>query len=416
MVPVKIEAVPTCSTSRGTICFRQHTMLLAFLLAMTLRRTSSSLSVLFAVLLLTFSALFIGCGSEEPSSSEPVIRTVQTERAQPMSSALDRTFSGTLHAPIEARLSFRVPGNVASVDVDAGTRVQAGDRIARLDASDYQLEVEAARASLRQAEAAAENACAEFRRTKALYAEDNASASAYDRARTAYETATSRVEAAQRQLDLAEKRLGYTRLVAPAAGSIAETHVEAGENVSAGQPVAQLTSDGRLEVRVQVPENRIAGLQTGQSAVVSTSMLGSERLAATVTEIASAPNSQRPTYPVVVTLDDAHPTLRSGMTARVSFGRSPGDQLFVPPEAVSEDERGRFVYVVQGPADGRPATDLPADADGRIERRTVDTGSIHSHGLMVTDGLSAGERVVTAGIAQVREGDLVRISRLLSDN
>jgi RND family efflux transporter MFP subunit len=333
-----------------------------------------------------------------------------------MSSALGQTFSGTVRAPIEARLSFRVPGNVASVHVDAGTRVRAGDLIARLDASDYQLEVEAARASLRQAEAAAENARAEFRRTKALYAEDNASASAYDRARTAYETAESRVEAAERQLDLAKKRLRYTRLVAPATGSIADTHVEVGENVSVGQPVAHLTSDGRLEVRVQVPENRIARLDVGQSASVSTSTLGSEQLEATVTEVASAPNSQQPTYPVVVTLDERHAALRSGMTARVGFGSSESDQLFVPPEAVSEDERGRFVYVVQGPEEGRPATDLPGEADGRIERRTVATGSIHSHGLMVTGGLSAGERVVTAGIAQVRDGDLVRVSRLLSEN
>jgi len=384
---------------------------------MTARRLTPPIALL-ALAVLVFAA---GCGSAPDEPAGPTIRTVHTETVRAATGASGRTFSGTLRAPLEASLSFRVPGHVAEVRVDAGTEVRAGDLIARLDAEDYRLEVEAARASLRQAEAAAENARAEFRRMKALYAEDNASASAYDRARTTLERATGQEEAAQRRLDLAEKRLGYTRLTAPATGSVAQTHVEAGENVSVGQPVAHLTSRGRLEVRIQVPEDLISRVATGQPATVSAATMGDRTLAATVTEVASAPNGRQPTYPVVVTLDRAHSSLRSGMTARVALGFGENEGFPVPPEAVNEDERGRFVYIVRRDsasvspdATGDVAAVLPDGADGRIERRTVTTGSIHADGLLVMEGLETGDRIVTAGVAQIREGDPVRISRLLS--
>lgn len=362
--------------------------------------------------LLPFAALLAvvaGCGSDATpeQSAGPTVHTVHATEAQPRVQATARSFSGTLRAPLETNLSFRVAGQVTEVRVDVGETVRAGETIARLDPEDYRLQVESAEASYRQAQAAAENAKAELRRIKTLYANDNASLSAYDHARTQYETSQNQAEAAKRQLELARKRLGYTRLTAPASGSVADKMVEAGENVAVGQPVARLTSGGRLEVQVQVPEDLIPSVEVGQGASVAATPL-SGAVGATITEVASAPGGPRPTYPVVVTLDEAATALRSGMTARVSFEQGGAPGLVVPPQAVGQDADGRFAYVVAaGVADS-------LDADGRVERRAVQTGELLPGGLVVTSGLRAGDRVVTAGLSQIQDGDPVRVSRLLS--
>jgi RND family efflux transporter MFP subunit len=366
-------------------------------------------SSLATVVLFAAAGLLMGCGSE-PKSTPPPVRTVQTQEARAAATVADRSFSGTLRAPLETNLSFRVSGTVTDVAVDVGSGVEAGEVVARLDPTDYRLQVESARARFREAQAAAENARAEFRRMKALYANDNASLSAYDQARTRYETSQERAEAAGRQLALARKRLGYTRLEAPASGTVAGTRVEEGETVSVGRPVVRLTAGKRLEVQVQVPETLISEIEVGQPARVGATPRRDTAVAATVTEVGTATDGRRPTYPVVVTLDRSVEKLRSGMTARVSFRYEAARGLVVPAEAVSRDENGRFVYVVA--ADSLTST---ARADGRVERQAVTTGDLTPDGIVVTGGLREGQSVVTAGLSQVRPGDLVRISRLLSE-
>jgi len=371
--------------------------------------TRSTLLPAATLLLAALIATGCGSGSDSQARKGPTVRTVHATEVQPRAQATDRSFSGTLRAPLETALSFRVAGQVTEVLVDVGETVRAGETIARLDPEDYRLQVESAEASYRQAQAAAENAKAELRRVKTLYANDNASLSAYDRARTQYETSRNQAEAAERQLELARKRLGYTRLTAPASGSVADKMVEAGENVAVGQPVARLTSGERLEVQVQVPEDLIPSIEVGQVASVATGAQA-EALSATITEVASAPGGPRPTYPVVVTLDRAVPSLRSGMTARVSFEQGGASGLVVPAGAVGQDPDGRFVYVVT------LATADSLGADGRVERRAVQTGDLLPGGLVVTAGLQAGDRVVAAGLPKIQEGDLVRVSRMLTKN
>jgi RND family efflux transporter MFP subunit len=286
--------------------------------------------------------------------------------------------------------------------------------IATLDREDFRLQVEAARASYRQARAAAQNARSELRRAKALYADDNISISDYERAHTTYETKQNQSEAALRRLDLAKKRLAYTRLTAPTPGSIAGTRVEAGENVRAGQPVARLTSGDRLEVTVEVPEGMVERIQTGQQAAVTATTMGDSTVMGAVTEIAAAPSGSRPTYPVVVTLRKPVPSLRSGMSAQVRFTSDHRSGLVVPSSAVSEDHRGRFVYIVDCPG-ATADTTLASGADGRIRRQAVSTGDIIDRGLVIRDSLGAGDEVVIAGHSMIAPGDPVRISQLLTD-
>jgi RND family efflux transporter MFP subunit len=199
-------------------------------------------------------------------------------------------------------------------------------------------------------------------------------------------------------------------LTAPESGSIGRKFVQEGENVRSGQPVVRLTGGEGLEVQVQIPEDLISRIEVGRSATVVSPMRPDSSFHATVTEVASAPGGSRPTYPVVVALDEAAPGLRSGMTARVAFDGRTQQRIVVPPEAVGSDGTTPFVFVVES----SERADSTA-ADGTIARRRIETGALTPEGLVVTNGLSAGDRVVTAGGSSLRSGTPVRISRLLSD-
>ncbi len=350
------------------------------------------------------AAAQLGCGGEA-AESEPVIRPVRYEEVAATGGRRERSFSGTARAGVESQLSFRVPGTVESVSVAIGETVRKGQVIARLEDTDYELQVREAEAALAQAVAAERRADADYDRVRGLYENRNAAKSDLDAARAQAESSAAQVEAARRRLELARRQLAYTRLVAPVAGAIASVAVEANENVAAGTPVALLTSGARPEVEVAMPEALIARVEEGAPAAVTFDALPGERFEATVTEVGVAATGAGATFPVRVRLQAAEGSIRSGLAATVTFRfeSGGGERILVPPVAVGEDRDGRFVFVLeQGDAgDAELAT---------ARRRSVRVGDLTSEGLEITDGLAGGELLVTAGVRRIQDGQQVRLS------
>ena len=299
-------------------------------------------------LLLTLAALLVGttttsCGGEPPE--ELALRPVRTMQVFASGSGRARTFSGTARAGLESRLSFKVAGTVQSIPVNVGERVGVGQTLARLDATDYQLQVEDAQASLARGRAEARNAEANLDRIRGLYENNNASQNDLDAARTAYESASASVRSVEKRLELAQNQVNYTRLTAPVSGAIAEVLVERNENVSTGQTIVVLSSGSRPEVEISVPGALISLVQTGQTVDVSVSDLEGRSFAATVSEVGVASSGSATTYPVVARLDEDTEDVKPGMAAEVQFQFESTDgveRLVVPAFAVGEDPEGRF--------------------------------------------------------------------------
>ena len=117
-----------------------------------------------------------------------------------------------------------------------GDRVEAGQLIAELDPTDFALRVQEAEAALIQAEAQARQADAEYSRMRGLYENRNASRSDLDASRAASESTQAQIDAARQRLEQARAQLSYTRLLAPASGSIGRVPVEVNENVESADP------------------------------------------------------------------------------------------------------------------------------------------------------------------------------------
>jgi membrane fusion protein, multidrug efflux system len=362
-------------------------------------RKRSVPSIFLLPLLPVLSVLSGACG-EPPPEAAPALRPVRTQVAEISGAAEVRTYAGVAKAGLESDLSFRVPGTVEGVSVAVGTVVTRGQAIAHLDPTDYALRVKEAEAALAQARVGLRKGEADYERVRALYENNNAAKSELDAARAAADSARAQVTAAEQRREQARQQVGYTRLRAPFAGVISAVNINVNENVQAGQRAFLLTTVGEPEVEASVPEVMIARVEKGLPATVAFNALPERQYRARVTEVAYASVGSATTYPVVVQLEEVGPEVRPGMAAEVTL-RFPGaatdrDRIFLPPVAVGEDRNGRFVFV------------LAAGGD-TVQRRPVRVGELSSRGLEVTEGVAAGERVVTAGVRRLTDGERVKV-------
>ncbi len=345
---------------------------------------------------------------QEPPPVETVLRPVRYERVSTSQEARLRTFAGVARAGVESNLSFRVAGTVDRVAVSVGQKVQRGQTLARMDPTDYELRVQEAVAGLAQARAASRNAEADYERVRGLYENNNASRRELDGARANSESSLAQVEAAQKRLEQARQQVSYSTLRAPVDGTIAAVNVEVNENVNAGQKLFLLTAGSDTEVEVALPEAVISSVLLGQTVEVSFDALPGQVFDAQVTEAGVAAVGTATTFPVTARLTQSDPDIRSGMAAEVAFRFSTAatsGRLLVTPVAVGEDRDGRFVFVLEPVAAGGDA----GSGLARVQRRGVTVGELTGEGLEILSGLEDGERVVTAGVRRLSNGEQVKV-------
>ena len=346
---------------------------------------------------------FVSCSQEKPEPEE-VLRPVRVQQVFARGGVRTRTFSGVAQAGVESKLSFKVGGTIERLVVDVGNKVTAGQLIAELDADDYRIQVQDAKASLSQAEAQERRASADYDRARNLYENRNASKQELDNARATHESTQAGVESARQRLELARNQLKYTRLTAPVAGDVASVDVEVNENVRSGQKIVLLTSRGNMQVQVAIPEILISHIREGDPVTATFDALHGREFPGTVIEVGVAATGVATTFPVTVGLEDAGQAVRSGMAAEVAFrfeSETRTERYSVRPVAVGEDRDGRFVFVVE-----------PSDEEGVgvVKRRNVTVAGFFEYDIDILDGLSDGDFVVTAGVSRLVDGQRVRFS------
>lgn len=355
--------------------------------------------VLFS--LLSVAMLLTAC-SEQAAEPEERLRPVRYVEVDDSNVFRDRSFSGTSKSSLESRLSFKVPGTLVQLPVQIGQRLERGDLIAALDAASYVLQQQQAQASLIEAQANDRRASANYERTKGLYANDNASLNDLEAARAQAESAQAVVASAAKALEIAELNVSYTRLVAEAECSIASLGVEINENVQAGQQIAAVSCGDTYEVTLNLPESLIGSVDQWTPVSIRFSAIPDEVFVGEVTEVAVASAAQSAAFPVVIKIVGDHPELRSGLAADVTFqfdsSDGPEGRVVLPVTAVIRDPNGTFVYVAE--------PDGPGD-EAVVRRRPVTLGELTQSGIEITEGLSTGDRVITAGISVIRDGQRV---------
>jgi membrane fusion protein, multidrug efflux system len=306
-------------------------------------------------------------------------------------------FPGEVHSRFEMPLSFRVAGQLVARSAHLGDNVKKGQALARLDDADALKTRASAQAALDAADHRLTFATQQRDRDEAQAAQNLISQLQLEQTRDGYASALAARDQARQQLALAQAQLRYNTLVADNDGTITSEAAEVGQVVAAGQAVFGFAWSGERDVFFSVPEGQLAGVAVGQSASVSVLAMPGNRYTGRVRDISPAADPQARTYRVKLALDAAGQQLPLGMTAQVSLAartQGGGAAVRIPATALFHDKEQPAVWVV------RPS-------DSTLELRPVTVQRYGEREVLVSAGLTAGERVVMQGVHAVAAGEKV---------
>jgi membrane fusion protein, multidrug efflux system len=353
----------------------------------------SSAGLCAGILVLGSTVELCGCTSKAAVPEAP--RNAIVAHPQSNSTVSADVYSGDVHARFESQLGFRVAGKIKTRFVDVGNHVDVGQPIAELDPLDLKLQVASATATLTSARASRDLAQSEFNRYQSLLEKHYISHTQFDTQVNTLKAAEALVQQAEAALSVARNQAEYTTLRADHAGAITAINAEAGQVVTAGQPIATLARDGTIEVEVAVPENRIANYQVGTHALVEPWATGGKRMDATLREIAPEADAVSRTYRIRVALNDDATSLRLGQSARVYFvGPKTAEQTVIPLTALDQRAGSANVWVVD-------------TRTHQVHAETVEIANYREHEAVLDGGVDADKWIVTAGVHKLREGEVI---------
>lgn len=345
--------------------------------------------------------VLVGCKNEDirPESVRPVFyqEAGSFHRNDTMVS------SGVIQSATEAKLSFKVGGLIGKVFVDMGDTVQRGAVIARLDATDYQIQLDRASASLKNAEAQLETARSAFARVGNLYVNNHVSLSDYEKARLQADFSESMLKTARSQWEAARNQLEYTVLRAPFDGVVTAVMARENEMTGAGLPIVLVATAQQLEFKTTLPEKMIGQITRGADVTVSLHSIPGQTFRGYISEVSPGVSSAS-SFPVIVRLTGDVKGLLPGMTGSVEIPleRNQGDseKLVVTVDAVGHDKEGDYVYVASDSNEGGVYV---------ARKRLVSLGELLPEGYEILHGLEQDEKVITAGLSFLYDGRKVKL-------
>lgn len=343
------------------------------------------------------AALTLAACEEEQKAenTEPALRAIKHMTLDQRAGLQQRRIAGVVTAAISTNVGFEIGGQVIELLRKAGDRVDDGELIARLDPEPSRLRVAQSENSLAQAQASLDDARKKFEQQRKLRQQGYATQTAFDSAEATLKNAEGAVGVSESSLDLARRDLAKTDLKAPFAGVIGRREVDVFQEVTGGQPIYSIQSDGEDKIEASLPETLINTVSLGSMVEVSFPPLGGVTVKGVIDEISPLAGDAN-AYPIEVRLDGTPPGLRAGMSAELIFRfetEATGKAFLIPMTAlkpvVGAEEASIFVY----------------NADnGTLAERTVRVTNVENNSLEVVGDLNEGEVIATAGVSFLHDG------------
>jgi len=354
--------------------------------------------VFFIIAIITL----IACSGEK-KEDEKAIRPVIYQEVGYQGQKKIRTFSGKSQTEKVINLSFRSKGIMIEQNMKLGQKIKKGQLLAKLDNVQARLSYESAVSSLQSAKSQKNTAKSSLDRVRSLYEKGSTSLSDYEAVKNTYKTASSNYESTKRSVSIQKEQIRYGYLYAPENGVISAVNAEIDENISLGQSIGVLNAGTTMEISLGIPESVINKIIQNMEVNVEFTALKNQKFTGKVTEVSPAVDINTSTYPVSITI--SHPTvdIKSGMAAQVTFNF--GDEnvtsniLVVPAKAIGEDGNGNFVFLIEEGKDGST----------KVKKQAVTIGTLTSEGFEIKEGLQAGQKIATAGLQTLLDGQEVKL-------
>ncbi|MFP5461472.1 MAG: efflux RND transporter periplasmic adaptor subunit [Gammaproteobacteria bacterium] len=311
--------------------------------------------------------------------------------------------TGTLKASNQTLVRAKVSGELVEVAVREGTPVRAGQRIARIDPTEFEARVREREAQRRSAEAQVEQARRTRDNNRALLDKGFILQNAFDNAESGYQVTVANRDAATAQLAQARKALADTAVLAPMTGVVAERFAQVGEKVSPDSRILSIVDLSRMEIEAPVPASEIGSVRIGQPVTLRIEGIDAPQTGEVV-RINPATAAGTRSVPVYIGLDNRDPRIRAGLFAQGALAVERREGVIAVPAAAVRDAAGRsFVYRI---------------VEGAVEERTVKLGlrdpaaraANGSTGVIeVLEGLAEGDTIVGVNLGPLRPGSRVKL-------
>lgn len=344
----------------------------------------------------------------KPAEAAPAEVGIVTLQSEPVE--LFTELNGRISPYRVAEVRPQINGIVQKRLFEEGSQVSAGQALYQIDPRPYAAEVERARAELSRAQAAVTATELRAQRFRELLQKDAVSKQQYDDALSELEQGKAQVGVARAALQRAQINLDYTTLKSPIDGQIGRSFVTEGALVTANQPqaLAQVTqldpilvdisrsSDELLRLKQAFEQGVLQASSPGQAPVTLLLENGTEYRHAGELQFSDVTVDQGTgTVNLRAIFPNPDRDLLPGMfvRARLSEGVKT-EALLVPQQGITHNRQGQ-------------ATALIVNAEGKVEKRILETDRAIGSFWLVTAGLQAGDRVIVAGLQHVQPGNPV---------
>lgn len=313
-------------------------------------------------------------------SAQPVFvhaDTIRGERVQ-----FEHTYTGTFEPFRETKISAEIPGRVAQLLVDAGASVVQGQAVIQLDNSLLRLQLQSVEIQIEGLES-------DVNRYTILAAADAIQKIQLEKSELGLRTA-------QVQRATLQEQIAKTTIRAPFDGIVTAKLTEAGAYAAPGVPLLQITDIARLKFTISVPENDLHFFTSHQQYRVRADAIPGSDLKSTLALVGSKSGAGN-NFPVQFNVTNTPDTsIKSGMFGKVLINSTNMDTAFViPTSAISVSAGNETVYVI---------------VEGKVIQRIISTARRTENSVEVTDGLSAGDIIVTDGFINLRNGAPVSVT------
>ncbi|PWC34335.1 efflux RND transporter periplasmic adaptor subunit [Azospirillum sp. TSO35-2] len=320
-----------------------------------------------------------GGGAKPPGGMPPMPVEAATVRV----GTVDRTVTavGSLLSNESVMIRPEIAGRISEIAFKEGQRVTKGSVLVRLDDA-------IARATLAQAQASIAFSRAELSRADQLVRQNTGPL----RSR---EQAAAKLLADEAAVQLAKAQLDKQVITAPFDGVLGLRKVSVGDFVQAGKDIVNLEDIDTLKLDFRVPEMFLPAVKVGQTVKVAVDAFGGRSFDGTVYAIDPLVDVNGRALAVRARVPNPDGNLRPGLFARVGLTLvTVPNAVLIPEQAIVAFGKDQFVFKV---------------VDGKVSQTKVTLGERRNAEVEITQGLAAGDVVVTAGQLKIRDGAPVAV-------
>ena len=328
-----------------------------------------------------------GCGGKSKQETNLKDKTqytdtisVEAQIVKPGEISVVKTFSGTLEGEEQANIIAKIPERIMKINVKVGDYVKAGEVLFELDKG-------GAQSQFYQAQAAYLNAQRNFERMQNLLKVGAVSQQSFDAVQTQYEVAKANFDAARSTVEI----------TSPLSGIVTNINVNIGDLANPQMPMATIANIGRMKAKFNVGEPDVPSFFVGQTVQIYSEIKPDVVQNGKIFQLSKSANVQSRTFEMQAMFPNTSDRwFKPGMFCRVKVNmNTQKNALTIPMAAIVKINNTDGVYIVN---------------DNRAKFQPIEAGITDGTLTEVKSGLKEGDKIVTLGMSDLKNGTVVIVT------